>query len=1090
MKHSLLLLGFLFIFMGTHAQEQPMTKVDSMLVHIDKTTFTSGILYDRVVPYARLRAFNDSTNVSGTKHLEQALHELYRASNKEKFFSYKYFRELYSSKNLSNQADIGVLNASFHTLNYFPDRTELGALRIVDGLFEKIDNGKPPFLPQHVLVVSPTKVYLKTENGQPVIFNITNDFLIQETQNKNIVQLTANFDTANNYTLIENGNVINQQISINYTGKGWKKLSFTAVFEDGSQMTVLSEVHVKILQSPPPADPIRVCADIAFQGYSFDPDETYPIKGCIEYRIFYHNEDDKLMKPIIIIDGFDPGDKRKILDTDSNSPSGDHTSIKEFMVYPDSQNVRQPIIDTLKRLGYDVVLVNQPIYTVNKGQPNERTIDGGTDYIERNAMAHIKLYQTLNNLLATNKSTEQLVIVGPSMGGQISRYALSYMEAHNMPHNTRLWVSVDSPHLGANIPLGLQSLLNQVAESGNTRAIDFVDGQLGSVAAKQQLIEQYKALYYPGPLGNPVESNTISPEYLNGRTIGQGFSIDRGSPFFVTYYNKLYSNGLQNSRGYPQNVRKIAMVNGSLTGSDEFFNESVAPAQMDHYVGDSGMGVNIRGFQEVCIGPFHAPPCFDVHIASLEADNMPTYGQNGEVSRFKKGFSDEHKYVTNINSRGNMDNVPGGWFPSFDLMVGDLDGTDPLLPHESFWQGVFLDNVLYAISDYLGSAKLDVRTNEHVNSFIPTASALGFINPDFNWHEEFDRNLVCPTNPEIPFDNYYGPKINTMHTSFTEENVDWFLEELDGDNLRPAPTVYSLDESSISGIEHVCLGLPTTYTLNACDISAEGWRVSSNLNKISSNGQSVTVGFISSSVGPDAYVEAILPYGGKVRKNITISFPYNQPASLHINIAVYANSGPIPILVSPPPDGKYGMTYHWEISPLSPSCNEAIFLASGTNTLTVQDDPTTNTSGSRVMISWGTCAGSYRVKCTMTNSCGSEELAWYDVEVPDPPCDDSIGLETSPNSSGPAEPINVVIVVADPCDNIPGNPPGNPPGEDPPGGIQNILIIYDLQGKSHYENNYNTNEFTIPGGTLSPGVYILQVTAANNQVATETIVVE
>lgn len=63
MKKSLLLLGLLFFLMETQAQEHPQTKVDSMLVNIDKASFTSGVLYDRVVPFARLRAFNDSTNV-------------------------------------------------------------------------------------------------------------------------------------------------------------------------------------------------------------------------------------------------------------------------------------------------------------------------------------------------------------------------------------------------------------------------------------------------------------------------------------------------------------------------------------------------------------------------------------------------------------------------------------------------------------------------------------------------------------------------------------------------------------------------------------------------------------------------------------------------------------------------------------------------------------------------------------------------------------------------------------------------------------------------------------------------------------------
>lgn len=173
-----------------------------------------------------------------------------------------------------------MLNASFHTLNYNPDSTELGALRIVNGLFEKIENGKPVFLSEHVFVASPTKLYLKPDEGQPVIFNFANNFLIQDTQGKNIIQLVANFGTTNNYTLVEAGNIIDQQVSIDYSEAGWKELNFTAVFADDSQMSVSAKVYVGFVSSSY-TPPIRFCAsnNMAYQGYTFDPEETYPVKG-------------------------------------------------------------------------------------------------------------------------------------------------------------------------------------------------------------------------------------------------------------------------------------------------------------------------------------------------------------------------------------------------------------------------------------------------------------------------------------------------------------------------------------------------------------------------------------------------------------------------------------------------------------------------------------------------------------------------------------------------------------------------------------------------------------------------------------------
>ena len=193
------------------------------------------------------------------------------------------------------------------------------------------------------------------------------------------------------------------------------------------------------------------------------------------------------------------------------------------MTYFDTHGNPVAIIPILRELGYDVVVVNHPTHWHNGIR-----IDGGADYIERNALTHVQLYRQLVHRLNQNNSEESLVIVGPSMGGQISRYALAYMEKHNLDHRTRLWVSIDSPHLGANIPIGVQSLLHLMRDiTGSVAAEDFIEQQLNSAAARQQLIEQY------------CNSNNgeLSQNWLDGRTVSQGFAQDRGRPIFINYYN-------------------------------------------------------------------------------------------------------------------------------------------------------------------------------------------------------------------------------------------------------------------------------------------------------------------------------------------------------------------------------------------------------------------------------------------------------------------------------------------------------------------------------------------------------------------------
>ncbi len=368
-----------------------------MLVNISKREFTSGVLYDRVSSWAHLQAYNDTVRAAHKKQFEQALLELHRASLKNKFKSLKEFRQFYTPDSLQNVVDIGIINASFHTVNYNEKNENIGGLRISEGLFEKIENGQPAFLPRHVFMAAPLKLNLKGENA---VFRFGEDFLLQSTEGKDIMRLTANFGTDADYALIEGGAVRSQEIKIDYAKDGLKTLVFTATFADGSSLTTHGVFNFKLAAPPAPVGAIAdgfIKATIPFQGY----EESQALYGRVDYRIFYHtnngNNEKTLLKPIGVIDGFDPGDKRKIQDSDPHPEQSDaeHVSIYEFMTYKNNLDQTVFLVDSLRTIGYDVVIVNQPTYPENQVQQNPPIIDGGADFIERNAMAHVALYQAL-----------------------------------------------------------------------------------------------------------------------------------------------------------------------------------------------------------------------------------------------------------------------------------------------------------------------------------------------------------------------------------------------------------------------------------------------------------------------------------------------------------------------------------------------------------------------------------------------------------------------------------------------------------------------------------------------------------------------
>src|SRR5690606_29754005 len=195
----------------------------------------------------------------------------------------------------------------------------------------------------------------------------------------------------------------------------------------------------------------------------------------------------------------------------------------------------QNMADILRDEGYDIVILNAPVYTTDG-----KTIDGGGDYIQRNAMVLVAMIKQLN---ADKVGDNELVVLGPSMGGLIARYALSYMEDNSLDAETRLYISFDSPHRGANIPISLQYLINYFADQvGDPTAQQVVDQLLNSPAAKEMLVDHL--------LGHLLLGSTYEQDPTK--------VLPLGAPGFRTEFQAELD-----ALGFPTNVRNVTMINGS-----------------------------------------------------------------------------------------------------------------------------------------------------------------------------------------------------------------------------------------------------------------------------------------------------------------------------------------------------------------------------------------------------------------------------------------------------------------------------------------------------------------------------------------------
>ncbi len=899
--------------------------IDSLTSSLDKSSLTSDILYNRVTSFAKLASYNTTeNNTSNRKHFEQSFSELYRASKQEKLMTVEQLRNEYSFD--KNKVEIGILNTVFHTLNYNNEDESLNGVSLdtIQNKFLAIPN-KEIFIAHNKTIIAPLKSYAKGEN---ITYIFKNSLIFNINPDKNIAQLTANFGAGVAYTIIQDGVLITNEITVNYSEQGNKELIFDIVYSDNTTLTTKASIYT----SPEPEDePYSVTATIPFPGYE---DGDIPLYGSLEYRVFYHTGGSTLQKPLIFIDGFDPLDKRKILRSEMENPS-DFTkpSIEELISnyqYPNDPNPPTSFLNELQDKGYDVIIVNHPIHKLPINGLVE--IDGGADYMERNAMAHIELYKEINGILAENGSTEQLVIVGPSMGGQISRYALAYMEKEyeetglaEWNHNCRLWVSIDSPHQGANIPIGSQANIFFLGYTiGNEDAKYMYDNKINSIAGKQMLKTQFSHSY-PGRID------------INGHIFATGSNFTVPS-FYTQYYNNLHNNGVAGSNGYPmaEDLRKVAMVNGSLTGNTN---------------GSAGDEIfHVKGYKRIFWKDRRLFRNRNWFIKRHNQNNKIFHGEGADAGWIYFETFETSIYFTNPYSNGSMDAVSGGMFDTQKQIWDVL---------EDALQEKFGDNFTNPPAPY-----------RKTHTFMPTHSTLdtsGFS----NWNQPINHNLVCSS--QTPFDSYFGEAQNTGHVTFTSASKEWFFQELDGEEPLPS-NYYEVDAeiTEISGDNIICENETKTYTIdiNDCEFPNAGsfeWSTSSNLTIISSIDTQIEVQSTEENSTP-LFIKATFDSGEVITKhligkpNINLHFDDGNPSFIMVSIE--------------------GIGVHLDLQNITDISWEKI---DGDASLLAID-------GESFASIHGPEGSSINVKVTVTNSCGDTEIDFFEEIA----CPEALRIQSIP----------------------------------------------------------------------------------------------
>jgi len=752
-KLFLLLFVFSHIANFTNAQimlKSENQKADSLSYHenfdyfiknIDKSEFSTNILYDRVIHWANLENFNpyNPKDTSDYKHFIQSYYEIYLSAFDNK--KMKPFQKIKKEVKNKNTISIAILNYKYNYLD--SNALKNNSLIIKNKQLYVNEKSEYNYAKQSEAFIAAI-LSNKLQVGSNTL-EFTADYIFSNTKNE-ILAIELDFGKETGKYKIKKGETID--ININKSGK--LTVNYTLYLKNAKKQIAFSNINIekadKTTKSSSNGGYVRV------ESGFYSDYENNSKKGIADMYFYYSNPSNPVLKrPIIIFDGFDPGDERN-----------------EEEIY-NLMNKDHDLADYLRAKGFDVVIVNFP---------------NGADYIVRNAWAAIEVIKYVNEYKTTDN---KLIVVGPSMGGLITRYALAKMEKDGIDHETSLWVSFDAPHQGANIAIGDQYFLWFFGEkSNNSGALEGL-AKINSPAAKQMLVDHYSK--------------------------GDDNEKPQSDIFRDGFIYELTNNGLPGSNGYPQNLRKIALINGSkVANNQEGIDEHELLLEMEKKV----LGIPVAGaeIKTSANNSFTRRWVCYAYIAGMPGNYTQQWSQPGDLPYFTTSY----------------DEAPGGYYPT---------------------QRIIAD----------GSSDFSINYPNH--SFIPSVSALDIENT--NLTEDIENADILGNN-RTPFDNYYAPIHNEEHITFSSESVDWIKEEIGVNisitgsstvcssnstftlnNLPPEPTITWTKSSNLTQVGG---NTGTSYAVIA-NGSGTGW-VEAIVNGTSFR-KDIQIG-VSASITGDSYV--------------------------------------------------------------------------------------------------------------------------------------------------------------------------------------------------------------------------------------------
>lgn len=436
---------------------------------------------------------------------------------------------------------------------------------------------------------------------------------------------------------------------------------------------------------------------------------------------------------LIVVDGIDPTILQNVQFADA------FEKYSGFQL-PSGEAVAEIIADR----GYDFIFIN---------------FDDGGQSVEATAQLLKESIRWINAQKAITGTRGDNIVIGHSMGGLTSKWALAEMADAQEDHGVSKLIIFDSPLRGAVIPYGMQAMLQYLINFtiqaqdgepitlGDLETLQAADAALNTTAARELLINSVDAAGYVELRGRPWNS------------YGEAWSRFRANPEIHDAFQADFD-------ALPAlDVPHYAIADGARN-----FDQLTGTTDAGDKITHNGLIASLSIDSDKCENPNEVwGNCSTIKTANFELNATARYSPGGlEVSPRLRFYwngitvmrSPNHTGSTNHSSQGlvNYDLAPG--------CLGD-DGISqlrdaPMTPQEPGTSlGVTMHNDHYA--------------------FVPTSSALNLpisISASVLGCGSGIAECGTPENSRIVGRTFVTPTANHEHVTFTTSIANFLLDKI------------------------------------------------------------------------------------------------------------------------------------------------------------------------------------------------------------------------------------------------------------------------------------------------------------------------